>query len=422
MPEKTKILVVDDDKITGGLTSELLEDAGFETEHIDDGTRVMELLKEKGFSIVILDILMPGLDGLTICRRIKSDAQLQSVKVVMVSGKSFDLDKRRAIQYGADLFIEKPYKVETFAQLIVEVAGRAQAACAGAAKPTPPNAAAALQLSIWGCRSLGETLAPDSRYGRHTSCVCVESDEKLLIFDAGTGIEALGEKIIREGRHKDIWIFLTHFHKDHIEGLGKFACAHSKDYTLHIAGVREPDRELQELLEEAFEESMPEGRALEAEIQLYEMLEESYQVLPDALLTSFYANHPGNTLGFVLEMKGRKLVYCPDSELYGESATALQDYDEKLGKICAGADLLIHDGRYASEDYAQFKNSGHSSFASAVDLAGNNDVRRLLLFHLHDQYSDDKLELIEQQAIGMVAEKGYFLQCTLAREGLEIGL
>ncbi|OGR88487.1 MAG: hypothetical protein A3J74_07580 [Elusimicrobia bacterium RIFCSPHIGHO2_02_FULL_57_9] len=419
--KKSKVLIVDDDKITGGLTSELLEDAGFETELMVDGAGIMEMLKEKSFSIVILDILMPGVDGLTICRRIKTDPDLNSIKVVIVSGKSFELDKRHATQYGADLFIEKPYKVETFAQAIAEVASRREAASIKDLKPIPPSASP-LQLSVWGCRSLGAGAAENSRYGRHTSCVAVDAGEHLLIFDGGSGLESLGEKIIREGKHKELWLFLTHFHKDHIEGLGKFACAYSQDYTLHIAGVREPDREFQDLLEEAFAQTLPEDKTVEAETSLYEMLEESYEVVPDTLITSFYTNHPGNTLGFVLEMKGRKLVYCPDSELYGEAATALQDYDEKLGKICAGADLLIHDGRYSDEDYAKFKNSGHSPFSSTVDLAGNNDVKRLLLFHHHDQYSDEKLDLIEQQAAGLVAEKNYFLQCTLAREGLEMGV
>ena len=113
--KKSKVLIVDDDKITGGLTSELLEDAGFETELMVDGAGIMEMLKEKSFSIVILDILMPGVDGLTICRRIKTDPDLNSIKVVIVSGKSFELDIRHARQYGGNLFIEKPYKIETFA-------------------------------------------------------------------------------------------------------------------------------------------------------------------------------------------------------------------------------------------------------------------------------------------------------------------
>ncbi len=417
-----RVLIVDDDPIAGGLSRELLEDAGFAADLLTDSAGTLETLKEKAYEVAILDILMPGIDGITLCRKIKGDPETASVRVVIVSGKTYKIDKERALQAGADLFIEKPYKVESFARQIAEVACRPAPSPALEARigtALIPAQQPALEVAVWGCRSPGPA-SEASRYGRRTSCVSVEAGGRLFIFDAGSGIEDLGQELVKEGRHKELWLFLTHFHKDHVEGLGAFACLYG-DYALHIGGTPEPHQTLEGMLRELLESSQ-DPRPLTAPIDLYELREESYEVLPGVTLTSFYANHPGTTLGLVLETQGRKLAYCPDSELYGESATAMQDYDEKLGRLLKGADLLIHDGRYTVDDYLTLKSNGHSSFANAVDFAGLNEVKRLLLFHHDSQYSDPDLNRIAAEAARMISGRGYRLQCELAREGLRIGI
>ncbi|MEK7381763.1 MAG: MBL fold metallo-hydrolase, partial [Elusimicrobiota bacterium] len=128
------------------------------------------------------------------------------------------------------------------------------------------------------------------------------------------------------------------------------------------------------------------------------------------------------TLGYALQTEGRKIVYCPDSEIYGENATALQDYDEKLGGLCRNADLLFHDARYTPEDYEANRNSGHSSFIAAVDFAGRNRIKHLVLVHQDDRYADDVLDKMAQAAAARAAEKGYDLKVSLGREGLRLSV
>ena len=423
-----KVIVVDDDAIAGGLSRDLLQDAGYEVELITDTRTVMDAIKAQRPQIVIMDILMPGVDGLTLCHTIKRDLALKSTKVVMVSGKSFATERQRAKQYGADLFIQKPYSVDTFVSQITEIIARS--APPSTLSPAPvllpevssdPNPV--MTATIWGCRSEGDLEAAlPSRYGRRTCCVSLEMGEHLFVFDAGGGIAPLGDEIVKAGRHKEIWLFMTHFHKGHTEGLGAFAPAKLAGYKVHISGAREPDKGLQELAQEAFLASLPNDAALEAEIDLYEIMEETYAILPGTTLTAFYANHPGNTLGFVLEAQGRKFAYCPDTELYGETATAFQDYDEKSGKLCEGADLLIHNGRYTAEDYITMKDNGHSSYESALDFADKNGVKRLILFHHDNQYGDESLDRIAQRSAQRMKDRSYSFQCALAREGLKLGI
>lgn len=425
-----KIIIVDDDPMVGNLTLELLLGDGLDAELISDSLLVVEAVKEKKPVLVILDILMPGVDGLTLCRIIKSEAEFKGIKVAVVSGKDYVEDKQRALNYGADLFIQKPYDVGAFAPTIRKLIGLS----AGEVMPEAPQAAAAeparkegarLKAKIWGCRSLSPRSgdgASKTGFGYKTSCVSVEYGERRIIFDAGTGIKDLGQSIMEAGPPGNLWLFLSHFHKDHVEGLGTFPCAQVRGATLNIGASAEAGKSLEELLQQAFAESSSPLARVAAEIQPFELREESYDLFPGTRLTPFYANHPGHTLGYVLEAEGTKIVYCPDSELYGETGTALQDYDQKLGGLTVGADLLIHDGRYTDDDYHARRNNGHSSWLSAVDFAGRFRVKRLALFHHDDQYDEGRLLEIGRQAAEHAKKNGYSVEVLMAREGLEIGV
>jgi len=425
-----RIIIVDDDPLVGELSSSLLRDAGYEVELINESVKALEAIKARPPALVLLDILMPGLDGLTLCHRIKSNSATKDVRVVMVSGKAYHADRKRALDYGAALFIEKPYNVDAFAKQIGElIGGQAlppQPAPAEEARlgPQPQEAAdAKLHLTVWGCRSLSPSKGGEpSRYGRHTSCVTLETDRDLLIFDAGSGIVPLGHEIIKNGRYKDLWLFLTHFDQDHFEGLANFPPAYAAGYRLNICGANDPDQALQDRIQRIFETAPPELGALQAELQLFEMREETYEVLPGMQVSPFFANHPGTTLAFIIEREKRRFVYCPDSEIYGEQGTAMQDYDERLCHLIQGADLVIHDGRYLDSDYQTRKNNGHSSWSNTLHLAARSGVKRLILFHHDDAYTDGVLDRIDADAQTIVAQKGYKLQVLMAREALKMGI
>jgi CheY-like chemotaxis protein/ribonuclease BN (tRNA processing enzyme) len=419
-----KVLVVDDDDIAGGLSRDLLVEAGFEADLQLNSLKALEQIRAHRYPLVVLDILMPGLDGLTLCHQIKSDPELKDTKVVMVSGKSFEADKQRAAQYGASLFIEKPYNVDLFVQQIQEVLGRPTGPQAAAAAPKAEALASnapVITLTVWGCRSGGAGAAGPSRYGRKTSCLSMDLGEHLLVFDAGTGLADLGRQLSNAGR-KEAWLFLSHFHDDHVQGLPSFAPAAQQGFLLHIAGAHEPDKTLEQHVAAAFQSAPASIPGVNADIDLYDLLEDTYEILPGVKLTAFYANHPGTTLGFIVEAKGRKVAYVPDSEVYGETATALQDYDEKLSRLCRGADLLIHDARYSAEDYRTLRNRGHSGAASVVDVAGRSDIKRLLLWHHETSYSDEALDTLGAKAAQQAADKAYHVQVALAREGLTLGI
>jgi CheY-like chemotaxis protein len=421
----SQVIIVDDDPIVGALSLELLKDAGFTATLIQDSLKAQEAIKKEQPSLVILDILMPGIDGLTLLHRLKSDPDTERIHAIVVSGKSFEAEKVRARQYGAEAFIEKPYDIDVFPQqvaAILKTEGHEPVKVARPPAGPPPTPKIELKLAVWGCRSASSAVSPMvTRYGKHTSCVSVELPSGLVVFDAGSGISLLGNELMRAGKRKELWLFLTHFHNDHVEGLAGFPCAREKDFTLHIGGAREPDKPLETLLAEVFEPGFG-NEAPPCKIELYELIEQTYEIMPGVRLTAFYANHPGTTLGYTLQAEERKISYVSDSELYGEFATALQDYDEKLGGLVRDSDILFHDGRYTDEDYKLNRNMGHSSFLTAVDFAGRNGVKELVLVHHDDRYADDVLDRTAKAAEARVAEKGYSLKVVLGREGLRLSV
>jgi CheY-like chemotaxis protein len=419
-----QIIVVDDDPIVGSLTLELLQDAGFKAEWVSDSLKATDVIKAAKPALVILDILMPGLDGLTLLHRLKSDPETAPIKAIVVSGKSFEPDRVRALQYGAELFIEKPYDVEVFAKKVTEILsgqGVAPSQQPRAAAPAPIERAE-VKAAIWGFRSKASSRSPaSSKYGKNTPCVSVETPAHLFVFDAGNGLAPLGNEIARAKKRTEAWLFLTGFAPDRVEGLPVFAGLRDPGFTVHISGASDPDKPLEdalrEVLEPAFGSEMP-----KATLELYELMEQTYEILPGVRLTAFYANHPGTTLGFILQTEGRKIAYCPASEIYGEFGTALQDYDEKLGGLVRGADILFHDGRFTEEDYKANRNKGHSSFMAAVELAGKNKIKQLVLMHQDEGYGDDVLDKMVRDAEDRVKSKGYSLKVLMAREGLRLNL
>ena len=91
-----------------------------------------------------------------------------------------------------------------------------------------------------------------------------------------------------------------------------------------------------------------------------------------------------------------------------------------LRAVCRGADLMFHDGRYTAEDYKKNRNSGHSNFLAAVDFAGKNLVKALVLVHQDDSYADAVLDTMGKEAQARADERGYKLKVVVGREGLRI--
>ena len=101
-----KILVVDDEKlIVKGIKFSLQQD-GMEVEAAYDGEEALNYIKEKKFDLVVLDVMLPKMDGLEVCQQTREFSQ---VPIIMVTAKGEDMDKIMGLEYGADDYITKPF-------------------------------------------------------------------------------------------------------------------------------------------------------------------------------------------------------------------------------------------------------------------------------------------------------------------------
>lgn len=105
---KAKVLVVDDNVRNIRLITQILQDEGYEVYSIEDGMLVFNRVKEINPDIILLDIMMPKLDGLEICRRLKEDPSLSDTPIIMVTARVEGKDVRRALEVGAFDYIKKP--------------------------------------------------------------------------------------------------------------------------------------------------------------------------------------------------------------------------------------------------------------------------------------------------------------------------
>lgn len=103
------ILVVEDDKHISKLIKYNLEKAGFECFLADDGEEALKVLKSEGVHLIILDIMLPKMDGFEVCRLIKQDAKLKNIPIIMLTAKGEEVDRIVGLELGADDYVVKPF-------------------------------------------------------------------------------------------------------------------------------------------------------------------------------------------------------------------------------------------------------------------------------------------------------------------------
>jgi len=114
----TKILVVDDEPQITEIVEAFLVNAGHEVHISNDGKKAIQKAKEVRPDIILLDIMMPGTDGYSICNEIKNDPGLANVPVVFLTGKDMNEDMGRSFKVGGDMFIKKPFSCERLLEIV----------------------------------------------------------------------------------------------------------------------------------------------------------------------------------------------------------------------------------------------------------------------------------------------------------------
>ena len=103
------VLVVDDDEMNRLTLAGLLETAGYQTRIAEDGYQALEALEDHSFDAILLDILMPGIDGLEVLRQVKGDSRMWRTPVIVISAVDETSSIVRCLELGAEDFVSKPF-------------------------------------------------------------------------------------------------------------------------------------------------------------------------------------------------------------------------------------------------------------------------------------------------------------------------
>ena len=129
-----KVLVVDDEKlIVKGIRFNLEQD-GMEVDCAYDGEEAVEKAKENKYDIILLDLMLPKMDGLEVCQQIR---EFSNVPIVMLTAKGEDMDKILGLDYGADDYITKPFNILEVKARIKAIMRRARSEHEEKKKPRP---------------------------------------------------------------------------------------------------------------------------------------------------------------------------------------------------------------------------------------------------------------------------------------------
>ncbi len=402
---RKKILLIDDDNDLLSIRKLRLLAEGYAVKTVNRSAMAMDAIASFQPDLVILDLIMPDISGETLLKQVRQDECFRAIKIIVNSAKSFECDQRHCLDSGADAYLAKPAEDDALVNAIRKLLRDE------------------VTVTFWGTRGSIPRPGKDTlKFGGNTPCVSVElSDDRLFIFDAGTGIVELGRRLVTARKQYKFNLFISHPHWDHIQGLPFFQPVYLQGNEMVVHGTSHGKLSLREVISGQMDSLYFPITIKEYASRVYfrELEEGSYEVEKLALST-INLNHPGRTLGYRLHNgNGKSVAYITDNEIFPEGD---QHNRRRLAAFVAGVDVLIHDATYFDEEYPSHARWGHSALSEVLKLADEARVKRLYLFH-HDPTHDD--EAVERKEI---FGKRFFemrnsdIHCSAAREGVSVTL
>ena len=404
-----KFFIVDDDSDTLALVSRLLTEAGHEVIVRASSAGAVRDIPEARPDCVITDLMMPVMDGFELTRELRLRPELEAMKIVILSAKSYDFDRRRAKEMGADGYLTKPINRETFLQSINEMVSDRVA------------------LRYWGVH--GTLPVPGdayTRYGGNTPCVSVEvSGEPLYVFDCGSGIKKLSDRVMaKSGERLSARVFISHTHWDHINTVPFFAPLYIRGNQIEVFGPYQGNLTIERAISAQMESVyFPVTiREFGARLMFRDLREETLEFWP-VRIDTMLLRHPGYCLGYKLRCRERTLCYITDNELYLPTDPRHDArYVERLADFVRRADVLITDTTYRDHEYLSKVDWGHSCVSQVADLAARAEVKRLHLFHHDPDQTDADIDAKLEEARKELARLGSRVVCDAPAEGSELVL
>ncbi len=179
MSERAHVLIVDDDREIRGLLAQYLEKHEFRTTAVADGREMRRVLERSHVDLLVLDLMLPGEDGLSLCRELRSRSQLP---IIMLTARGEDVDRIVGLELGADDYVAKPFNPR-------ELLGRIKAVLRRSAHaPRDPSPASVRGFSFGGWRLDTVTRTLTNAEGRELALSGAEYRLLAVLLGAGNRV------------------------------------------------------------------------------------------------------------------------------------------------------------------------------------------------------------------------------------------
>ncbi len=124
MTQRPRVLIVDDEPNIVLSLQFLLSREGYDIDIARDGESALELAARKPPDLVVLDLMLPGLDGYEVCRRLRASAATAATKIVVVTARAREAERVRGLEEGADAYVTKPFSTRELIATVGRFLGR----------------------------------------------------------------------------------------------------------------------------------------------------------------------------------------------------------------------------------------------------------------------------------------------------------
>ncbi len=266
-------------------------------------------------------------------------------------------------------------------------------------------------ITCWGSRgSIPVSGRQYLKYGGDTTSLEIRTkNDDIIAVDAGTGIRRFGNKLAAENANKVNFIF-THAHWDHLMGFPFFKPLYLKRSKFRMQGCPFHGQFVESILSTVMAPPNFPVKYNDVKAQMtYEKACPQEFVIGSVAVTPIPISHPNGGSGYKFIEDGKTFVFLTDNELgyIHPGGRRFKDYVE----FAAGADLLIHDSEYTPEEYQTFVEWGHSVYTDVLQLAREAGVKKLGLFHINQERTDEQMDDMVDTCRQYFADQGLKIEC-----------
>ena len=124
MEPKRRVLIVDDEPNIVLSLEFLLRQQGYEVSVARDGEAALAVTEAQRIDLVVLDVMLPGLDGFEVCRRLRERPELAGLKILLLTARGREVERVRGLEEGADAYVRKPFSTRQLMKTVADLLGR----------------------------------------------------------------------------------------------------------------------------------------------------------------------------------------------------------------------------------------------------------------------------------------------------------